>query len=94
MAAGRSLNVPRICFVNKMDRVGADFGRTIEMIIERLNAKPVVLQLPIGSEAAFTGVIDLITNQAWHFTGERDDAPSAIEVPNTWSRPSTKPAKS
>ncbi len=52
--------VPRICFVNKMDRVGADFYRCVEMIEDRLGATPILLQLPIGSEADFTGVIDLI----------------------------------
>jgi elongation factor G len=74
-------NVPRICFVNKMDRVGADYARTIDMIVERLNAKPIVLQLPIGAESEFRGVVDLLTQQAWHFSGERDDSPSAIEIP-------------
>ena len=52
--------VPRICFVNKMDRVGADFERTVRMIEERLNAVPLVLQIPWGAEASFTGVIDLV----------------------------------
>src|SRR2546425_9489320 len=53
-------HVPRICFVNKMDRVGADFERTIDMIAERLHAMPLVAQLPWGVEASFVGVIDLI----------------------------------
>ncbi|MCX7338694.1 MAG: elongation factor G [Alphaproteobacteria bacterium] len=57
-------NVPRICFVNKMDRVGADFYRCVDMIIDRLGAKPVVLQLPIGSESDFVGVIDLVKMEA------------------------------
>ena len=52
--------VPRLCFVNKMDRVGADFARCVEMIRERLGANPVALQLPVGAEADFVGVIDLI----------------------------------
>jgi elongation factor G len=52
--------VPRICFVNKMDRTGANFYRTVDMIISRLNAVPLVLQLPWGTEADFTGVIDLV----------------------------------
>lgn len=56
--------VPRICFVNKMDRVGASFERTIEMIKERLGAKPVILQLPIGAEDKFRGIIDLMENTA------------------------------
>src|SRR6202045_2593121 len=52
--------VPRICFVNKMDRVGAEFHRCVEMITDRLGALPLVCQLPIGSEADFTGLIDLV----------------------------------
>jgi elongation factor G len=53
-------HVPRICFINKMDRVGADLGCTIRMIVDRLHAKPVLIQMPIGNEAAFSGVVDLI----------------------------------
>ena len=56
--------VPRICFVNKMDRVGADYFRCIDMIVERLGARPLVTQLPIGSEADFIGVVDLLSRQA------------------------------
>ena len=52
--------VPRICFVNKMDRIGADFYRCVEMIKDRLGAKPIVLQLPIGAESEFQGVVDLV----------------------------------
>jgi elongation factor G len=57
-------NVPRICFVNKMDRVGADMYNTVDMIVDRLGANPVVLQLPIGSESEFVGVVDLVLNKA------------------------------
>jgi elongation factor G len=74
-------NVPRICFVNKMDRVGADFWRTVDMIVERLGAKPVPLQLPIGAEADFQGVIDIVEERAWFFSGNRDDAPEERPVP-------------
>jgi elongation factor G len=77
--------VPRICFINKMDRVGADFWRTLEMIVDRLGARPVPLQIPMGSEAEFRGVIDLIDMKAWTFTGERDDAPQAGEIPAEFS---------
>jgi elongation factor G len=56
--------VPRICFVNKMDRIGADFHRSVTMIRERLDAVPAVVQLPIGSEGLFRGVIDLLTMKA------------------------------
>ncbi len=56
--------VPRICFVNKMDRVGADFHRTVEMIQDRLGARPLVLQLPIGVENDYVGLVDLLRNTA------------------------------
>jgi elongation factor G len=56
--------VPRICFVNKMDRVGADFARTVEMIRDRLDATPAVIQLPIGAEGEFRGVIDVLGTRA------------------------------
>jgi elongation factor G len=57
-------NVPRMCFINKMDRLGADFYRCVDMIISRLGAKPLVTQLPIGSEDQFIGIIDLINMRA------------------------------
>ena len=57
-------HVPRICFVNKMDRIGADYYRCIDMIIDRLGAKPLVLQLPIGVESEFEGIVDLIKMKA------------------------------
>ncbi len=56
--------VPRICFVNKMDRIGANFQRTVDMIIDRLGAVPLVVQLPIGSESDFKGVVDLVQMKA------------------------------
>jgi elongation factor G len=56
--------LPRVCFINKMDRVGANFYRTVDMIRERLGATPLVLQLPVGSEAGFIGVVDLLKNKA------------------------------
>ena len=62
--------VPRICFVNKMDRTGASFERTVEMIVERLKAKPVAIQMPIGSEANFRGLVDLIRNVAYIYTDD------------------------
>lgn len=61
-------NIPRICFVNKMDRIGADFNRCISMIKDRLFALPLPLQLPIGSEDSFNGVIDLIAMKAYYWT--------------------------
>lgn len=62
--------VPRICFVNKMDRMGADFFRCVDMIVDRLGAKPLVLQLPIGSEGDFAGVIDLVKMKAIRWKDE------------------------
>ena len=56
--------VPRICFVNKMDRIGADFYRCVDMIVDRLGARPVVLHMPIGSEADFKGIVDLVKMKA------------------------------
>src|SRR5690606_13250364 len=56
--------VPRICFVNKMDRVGADFFRCVRMIENRLGARPLVLQLPVGVESDFVGIIDLVKMKA------------------------------
>ncbi len=74
-------HVPRICFVNKMDRVGADLWRTIDMIAERLEARPLPIQIPIGEEANFGGVIDLVEEQAWIFPADRDETPEMTPVP-------------
>ena len=63
-------NVPRMCFVNKMDRVGADFYRCVEMIIDRLDATVAVTQLPIGAESDFLGVVDLVSNRALVWEGD------------------------
>ncbi|HZU05184.1 MAG TPA: elongation factor G [Chloroflexota bacterium] len=73
--------VPRICFVNKLDRTGADFWRTIEMIRDRLGAQPVPVQVPLGREAAFRGVIDLLEEVAWEFSDLPDVPPSRLPVP-------------
>lgn len=62
--------VPRICFINKMDRIGADFFRSVQMIHDRLKAKPICLQIPIGSEDKFEGVVDLIHGRAVRFDKE------------------------
>jgi elongation factor G len=63
-------SVPRICFVNKLDRTGASFDRCVEMIKSRLNATPLVLQIPIGAESDFIGVVDLIAMKALVWPGE------------------------
>lgn len=73
--------VPRICFVNKMDRTGADFGRTVEMIRERLGANPLPIQIPIGSESNYRGAIDLLTMSGLIYTDELGAKPEEIEIP-------------
>jgi len=70
-------SVPRICFINKLDRTGADFWRCVDMIVDRLGARPVPIQLPIGSEDRFEGVIDLIEMKAILY---RDDLGSKIDI--------------
>jgi elongation factor G len=74
--------VPRICFVNKMDRVGADYFRTVNMIVERLNATPLVIQIPWGVEADFVGVIDLVRMKGlrWH-SEDKGASYETVEVP-------------
>jgi elongation factor G len=74
-------NVPRFCFVNKMDRTGASFERTVEMIVDRLKATPVPVQLPIGSESNFKGVVDLIDEVAYVFHDEQGKNIEQIAVP-------------
>jgi elongation factor G len=75
-------NVPRICFVNKMDRTGADFIRTIGMIRNRLNANPIAVQLPIGSESSFRGIIDLLKMEAAIWEDDDLGASSVVqEIP-------------
>jgi elongation factor G len=74
-------NVPRICFVNKMDRVGASFERTIEMVKERLGANPIPVQIPIGSEANFAGTIDLLTGKAILWEDDLGREPREADVP-------------
>ena len=78
-------NVPRICFVNKMDRVGADFLRCVDMMVDRLGAKPLIMQLPVGDEAAYAGVVDLIKMRAVIWKDEtlgaefyEDDIPAGL----------------
>jgi elongation factor G len=73
--------VPRICFINKMDRVGASFDRTIGTIRDRLGANPVAVQMPIGAEADFRGIIDLFTRQAVVWEDEQGKDPVEVDVP-------------
>jgi len=75
--------VPRICFVNKMDRIGADFWRAVAMIRDRLDAQPAVLQLPIGAEGGFRGMVDLIGLKAlvWDESSPHGEAWAVVDVP-------------
>ncbi len=75
-------NVPRICFCNKMDRIGANFYRCLDMIVDRLGARPMAMQLPLGVEADFRGVVDLLKMKAVVYTGDTADSPIEIqEIP-------------
>ena len=75
-------NVPRLCFVNKMDRVGAGFAKTIDSIKERLGGNPVPIQLPIGAEDKFTGYIDLVTELAFIYKDELGNSIEPCETPD------------
>jgi len=85
-------NVPRMCFINKMDRTGANFFRTVEMIESRLEATPAVIQLPIGSESKFAGVVDLVKMRSIIWDGddkgaeyhEEDIAPDLLAEAEEW----------
>ncbi|MEE1750244.1 MULTISPECIES: elongation factor G [unclassified Streptomyces] len=76
--------VPRICFVNKLDRTGADFLRCVQMIVDRLGATPIVMQLPIGAEADFTGVVDLVSMRAFVYPEEaaKGEMYNIVEIPD------------
>jgi elongation factor G len=74
-------HIPRISFVNKMDRVGADFWRTVGMIHDRLGARPVPIQIPLGVEDKYLGLIDLAGEVVWVFSGEKDEPPVAAPLP-------------
>ena len=74
-------NVPRICFVNKMDRVGASFERTIDMVEERLGANPIAVQLPIGSETDFQGAVDLFSEKAIYWDDGLGEEPRVTDIP-------------
>ncbi|MET9516137.1 elongation factor G [Streptomyces sp. NPDC002994] len=77
--------VPRICFVNKLDRTGAEFHRCVDMIVDRLGAVPLVMQLPIGAEADFQGVVDLVTMKAfvWSAEAAKGEAYDIVDIPAT-----------
>ena len=74
--------VPRICFVNKMDRIGASFERTMQSIIDRLGANPIAMQIPIGAEAGFKGAVDLITMKGVIWEDDLGKEPKIIDIPD------------
>jgi len=74
-------NVPRICFINKMDRTGANFQRTVDMIANRFKANPVALQIPVGEESSFNGVVDLVEERALMFPENGSYTPQDSPVP-------------
>jgi elongation factor G len=77
-------SVPRICFVNKMDRTGADFERTVDMMVDRLQALPLVLQLPWGTEADFKGVIDIVEMKSHVWEGEMGEEWRDEDIPDEY----------
>ncbi len=77
-------HVPRICFVNKMDRVGADFFRTVDMIRQRLLANPVPVQIPMGADSSFVGVIDLLEEKALLFGDDPTQPPAETPIPEEY----------
>ena len=74
-------HVPRICFINKMDRMGADFYRSFDSILDRLNKNAVAVQLPIGIEENFEGVIDLVRRKSYHFEGQSGEQVVEGDIP-------------
>ncbi|PIT97940.1 MAG: elongation factor G [Candidatus Andersenbacteria bacterium CG10_big_fil_rev_8_21_14_0_10_54_11] len=74
-------SVPRMCFINKLDRTGADFWKAVQSIHNRLTQKTVIMTLPIGSEGSFEGIIDLLTNKAWYFEGQMGEQIVIKEIP-------------
>ncbi|MBQ7276358.1 MAG: elongation factor G [Bacilli bacterium] len=76
-------HVPRIVYVNKMDKTGADFDYSVETVRNRLGAKASPIQLPIGSESNFVGMIDLVTMKAYNFPGDPDESYTEVDVPSS-----------
>ena len=83
-------NVPRICFVNKMDRTGADFFRCVDMIRDRLDCQPAVTQLPIGAEADFLGIIDVVEMNATVYHDDKGEKLEVVEIPAAYQEQAAK----
>src|SRR5881227_362498 len=76
--------VPRLAYINKMDRIGADFDRGVQTMIDRLGAHPVPIQLPIGAEADFLGIIDLVTMQAITYNDDLGQDWEVVDIPDQY----------
>src|SRR5258708_23033973 len=76
-------HVPRLAFINKMDRVGADFPAVVEQIAKRLGARPARVQLPLGAEDKHEGVVDLVAMRAYTFSGEESEPPQPGDIPTS-----------
>jgi len=87
-------HIPRICFVNKVDRVGADFWHTVEMIRDRLIARPVAVQVPIGVEDAHQGVVDLVEMNSIIFADDREAPPQVGPIPEAYREEASAAASS
>ncbi len=81
---GTKYGVPRIVFVNKLDAIGADFDMCVASLHERLAANAEAVQYPIGTEANFKGVIDIIERKAWMYTSDKDEAPTEAPIPEDY----------
>ena len=77
-----SMHVPRMIFVNKMDKLGADFFKSVESVHERLGANACAVECPIGAENEFNGVVDLVTMKAYHYDGNEDENYTEIDIPS------------
>jgi len=78
--------VPRLCFINKLDRIGADFEKSYQSILERLTPNAVVIQIPIGLESSHEGIIDLLTQKAYYFEGEHGEKVVVKEIPENFKQ--------
>jgi elongation factor G len=83
-------NVPRVCFINKLDRMGASFDNSLASIHERLTPKAVPINLPIGLEGAFEGIVDLLTNKSYRFEGDNGERPIEGEIPDNMKAQAAK----
>jgi elongation factor G len=82
--------VPRICFINKLDRTGADFWRCVDMIVDRLGANPVPIQIPIGAEDRFEGVVDLIEQKAIYYRDDQGTKIDVVDIPESLAAEAAK----